>query len=91
MRAVIGQTYMITQDEELWQKDMSGAVESLLSQSKDPLADRGDRSQRSDSAKPRDRTKVVTYRSVSLVAILVFGLALKFILKQKKAINVNQF
>ena len=62
VRAVIGQTYMLTQDEELWQKEMSSAVEGLLSQAKDPLADRSDRGQRSDTSRPRDKTKVVTYR-----------------------------
>ena len=62
IRAVIGETYMLTQDEELWQKDMPPAVESLLSQARDPLADRSDRGGKSDTGKPRDKTRVVTYR-----------------------------
>lgn len=35
---------MLTQDEELWEKDLPPAVEELLSEAKDPLADRSDRS-----------------------------------------------
>ncbi len=35
-----GSTYMLTQDEELWSKDLPPAVEQLLSEAKDPLADR---------------------------------------------------
>ena len=38
-----GSTYMLTQDEELWEKNLPPAVEDLLSQAKDPLADRSDR------------------------------------------------
>ena len=38
-----GSTYMLTQDEELWEKHLPPAVEDLLSQAKDPLADRSDR------------------------------------------------
>ena len=64
VRAVIGETYMLTQDEELWQKEMPPAVEALLSQAKDPLADRSDRAGKSDAGKPRDKTRVVTYRLV---------------------------
>ena len=43
VRAVCGQTYMLTQDEELWQKELPPTVEQLLSGGKDPLADRGTR------------------------------------------------
>ena len=43
VRAVCGQTYMLTHDEELWEKELPPAVEKLLSGGKDPLADRGTR------------------------------------------------
>lgn len=43
VRGIIGKTYMLTQDEELWQKDLPPAVEQLLMSGRDPLADRGDR------------------------------------------------
>ncbi|CAF2630339.1 unnamed protein product [Rotaria sp. Silwood2] len=38
VRAVIGQTYMLTHDEELWQKVLPEQVEDLLT--RDPLAER---------------------------------------------------
>lgn len=41
VRAVCGQTYMLTQDEELWEKELPPTVEQLLAGGKDPLADRG--------------------------------------------------
>ena len=43
VRAVCGATYMLNQDEELWEKELPPAVEQLLSEAKDPLADRSDR------------------------------------------------
>ena len=45
MRAISGATYMLTQDEELFSKELPPAVEDLLAESKDPLADRSDRSE----------------------------------------------
>ena len=45
VRSVCGSTYMLTHDEELWEKHLPPAVEDLLSQAKDPLADRSDRSE----------------------------------------------
>ncbi|CAF1373886.1 unnamed protein product [Rotaria sp. Silwood1] len=48
VRAVIGETYMLTHDEELWQKELPKQVENLLT--RDPLAERNmlTRSQASD-------------------------------------------
>uniref|UniRef100_A0A4W6FHS9 Major vault protein n=1 Tax=Lates calcarifer TaxID=8187 RepID=A0A4W6FHS9_LATCA len=43
VRAVIGHTYMLTQDEELWQKELPPNVETLLASPLDPLANRSDR------------------------------------------------
>lgn len=43
VRAVCGQTYMLNQDEELWEKVLPPAVEDLLSHGCDPLANRGTR------------------------------------------------
>ena len=34
---------MLTQDEELWEKELPPGVEELISADKDPLADRSDR------------------------------------------------
>jgi len=63
VRAVIGCTYMINQDEELWAKDLPPVVEELLLKGKDPMSERSDRkSDNKGSSKVRDRTKVVTFR-----------------------------
>ena len=37
VRAVIGETYMLTHDKELWQKELPKQVEDLLI--RDPLAE----------------------------------------------------
>ncbi|CAF2461945.1 unnamed protein product [Rotaria sp. Silwood2] len=75
VRAVIGETYMLTQDEELWQKELPKQVEELLS--RDALAERNvlTRNQASDKSQSqqqtttsntnftkRDKSKLVTYR-----------------------------
>ena len=78
MRAVIGETYMLTHDEELWQKELPKQAEDLLT--RDPLTDRNittrgqasDRSQQTttttqatsskSSSVKRDKSKLVTYR-----------------------------
>uniref|UniRef100_A0A674JFP8 Major vault protein n=1 Tax=Terrapene triunguis TaxID=2587831 RepID=A0A674JFP8_9SAUR len=39
VRAVIGHTYMLTEDEELWDKELPPTVEALLSSGRDPVAD----------------------------------------------------
>uniref|UniRef100_A0A673MB58 Major vault protein n=1 Tax=Sinocyclocheilus rhinocerous TaxID=307959 RepID=A0A673MB58_9TELE len=71
VRAVIGQTYMLTQDEELWEKDLPANVETLLSQSRDPLADRSERGRNFAQAE-RDKTRVVSYRVPHNAAIQVY-------------------
>ena len=42
VRAVIGQTYMLGEEEELWEKYLSPIVKTLLDKDRDPAADRGD-------------------------------------------------
>ena len=42
VRAVTGQTYMLGEDEELWEKQLPGIVRTLLSADRDTAADRGD-------------------------------------------------
>ena len=80
MRAIGGETYMLSHDEELWEKELPPAVETLLAQMKDPLADRGDRGRgepaRSDK---RDKTKVVTFRVPHNAAVQIYDY------KEKKA------
>uniref|UniRef100_A0A671MY46 Major vault protein n=1 Tax=Sinocyclocheilus anshuiensis TaxID=1608454 RepID=A0A671MY46_9TELE len=68
VRAVIGQTYMLTQDEELWEKELPANVETLLSQS---LADRSERGRNLAQAE-RDKTRVVSYRVPHNAAVQVY-------------------
>ncbi|XP_052400513.1 major vault protein isoform X2 [Carassius gibelio] len=71
VRAVIGQTYMLTQDEELWEKALPANVENLLSQSRDPVADRSERGTNFGEVE-RDKTRVVSYRVPHNAAIQVY-------------------
>ncbi|KAG5831988.1 hypothetical protein ANANG_G00286350 [Anguilla anguilla] len=72
VRAVIGHTYMLTQDEELWEKDLPPNVELLLPSSRDALSDRGQRGASPPDARPRDKTRVVTYRVPHNAAVQVY-------------------
>uniref|UniRef100_A0A3Q3MUN7 Major vault protein n=1 Tax=Mastacembelus armatus TaxID=205130 RepID=A0A3Q3MUN7_9TELE len=71
VRAVIGHTYMLTQDEELWEKELPPNVEALLSSVVDPLANRSDRRMVTASG-PRDKTRVVSYRVPHNAAVQVY-------------------
>ncbi|XP_031416447.1 major vault protein [Clupea harengus] len=71
VRAVIGQTYMLTQDQELWAKTLPPNVEQLLMSSCDPLSDRSDRSDR-PPPRQRDCTRVVSYRVPHNAAVQVY-------------------
>ncbi|XP_030649466.1 major vault protein [Chanos chanos] len=71
VRAVIGHTYMLTQDEELWEKELPPNVETLLASNRDPLSDRSERRQRSDGDQ-RDKTRVVSYRVPHNAAVQVY-------------------
>ncbi|XP_043091171.1 major vault protein isoform X1 [Puntigrus tetrazona] len=71
VRAVIGQTYMLTQDEELWEKALPANVETLLSQSRDPMADRSERGRNFEQTE-RDKNRVVSYRVPHNAAVQVY-------------------
>ncbi|XP_064844863.1 major vault protein-like isoform X2 [Oncorhynchus masou masou] len=71
VRAVIGHTYMLTQDEELWAKNLPQNVETLLTSTKDPLADRSDRRMEVEMT-ARDKTEVVSYRVPHNAAVQVY-------------------
>uniref|UniRef100_A0A8C1TY38 Major vault protein n=1 Tax=Cyprinus carpio TaxID=7962 RepID=A0A8C1TY38_CYPCA len=81
VRAVIGQTYMLTQDEELWEKELPANVETLLSLSRDPLADRSERGVNFAQTE-RDKTRVVSYRVPHNAAIQVYDY------REKKASHI---
>ncbi|XP_065054795.1 major vault protein-like isoform X2 [Rhopilema esculentum] len=79
VRAEIGNTYMLTQDEELWEKTLPPVVEDLITQGKDPLSGRSERGGGSDTGKARDKTKVVTFRVPHNAAVQIYDY------KEKKA------
>lgn len=68
---MIGHTYMLTQDEELWQKELPVNVENLLASPRDPLADRSVRAT-TTLTMLRDRTRVVSYRVPHNAAVQVY-------------------
>ncbi|KAM4829160.1 major vault protein isoform 2-T2 [Thomomys bottae] len=74
VRAVIGSTYMLTQDEVLWEKELPPGVEELLNKGYDPLADRGQKSsaKASQPSAPRNKTRVVSYRVPHNAAVQVY-------------------
>ena len=82
VRAEIGNTYMLTQDEELWEKSLPPVVEDLITQGKDPLANRGDRGG-GDRMKTRDKHKVITFRVPHNAAVQMYDY------KEKKARYMN--
>lgn len=84
VREITGETYMLNQDEELWEKDLPHGVEALLAQERDPLADRAYRGKEDKDAPPsstrtRDKTRVVTLRVPHNAAVQIYDY------KEKKA------
>ncbi|XP_014771874.1 major vault protein [Octopus bimaculoides] len=80
VRLVSGTSYILNENEELWEKDLPSAVEELLSLECDPLAERGTRAKSSDSShKKRNKTLAVTYRVPHNAAVQIYDY------KQKKA------
>jgi len=83
VREVTGETYMLNQDEELWEKDLPPGVEGLLALEKDPLADRGfrprDGGKDQPQGKSRDKTRVVSFRVPHNAAVQIYDY------KEKKA------
>ncbi|XP_037363159.1 major vault protein isoform X2 [Talpa occidentalis] len=74
VRAVIGSTYMLTQDEVLWEKELPPGVEMLLNKGQDPLADRGEMNigKNFPPPAPRNKTRVVSYRVPHNAAVQVY-------------------
>jgi len=69
IRAVIGQSYMLKPNEELWAKPMSSAVEALLQQ--EASRDKNDKNVKGRS-KARDPTRVVSYHVPHGALVQVF-------------------
>uniref|UniRef100_A0A183TC31 Major vault protein n=1 Tax=Schistocephalus solidus TaxID=70667 RepID=A0A183TC31_SCHSO len=73
VRAVIGSTYMLNQDEELWPKKLSPAVEQILRANKDPQGERAEfRKSANEKEDSWDPTKVVTYRVPHNAAVQIY-------------------
>ncbi|XP_053871095.1 major vault protein-like [Malaclemys terrapin pileata] len=72
VRAVIGHTYKMTQDEELWDKELPPTVEALLSSGRDPVADRFRGPPQEGEDRPRNMSRVVSYRVPHNAAVQVY-------------------
>lgn len=82
VRAVTATTYMLNQDEELWEKELPPVVESLLQE--DPVAERTINPAREGivppkSAQKREKTRVVSFRVPHNAAVQIYDY------KEKKA------
>ncbi|KFO79479.1 Major vault protein, partial [Cuculus canorus] len=76
VRVVTGQTYMLTEAEELWEKELPPSVEALLAEARGDIRD-GDAGFRSSSCldaelPQRDRTRAVTYQVPHNAAVQVY-------------------
>lgn len=69
---MIGSTYMLTEDEVLWEKELPPGVEELLNKGQDPLADRGKEVTKALPSAPRNKTRVVSYRVPHNAAVQVY-------------------
>ncbi len=86
VRAVIGQTYMLGEDEELWEKKIPAMVSALLNKNRDAMADRGDwvnpqKENKKDkergegagaAAAANDPTRVVTFQVPHNAAVQIY-------------------
>ncbi|KAL7061318.1 hypothetical protein AAHC03_010078 [Spirometra sp. Aus1] len=73
VRAVIGSTYMLNQDEELWPKTLSPAIEQILRANKDPQGERAEYRKRGENGeKAWDPTRVVSYRVPHNAAVQIY-------------------
>jgi len=82
VRAVIGQTYMLGEDEELWEKNLPSIVRTLLSAERDTTADRGDfvnphklRKRKQDDLEDEevfDASRVVTFQVPHNAAVQIY-------------------
>jgi major vault protein len=69
VRAVLGQTVMLSPTEELWKKELPKHIEDLLTKT--------GRAEDGDSAKERDKTRVVTYRAPHNCGVQIYDYAAK--------------
>lgn len=82
VKAKIGQTYMLGEDEELWEKNLPTIVRTLLSAERDTAADRGDwvnpnkeKKKRRDDLEDEevfDASRVVTFQVPHNAAVQIY-------------------
>ena len=71
---------VFVQDEEMWEKELPPAVETLLLANKDPLSDRGEHGRGSaPPTKSRDKTRVISFRVPHNACVQIYDY------KEKKA------
>jgi len=80
VRAVTGQTYMLGEDEELWEKQLPAIVRTLISADRDTAADRGDwvnpnkekKKKRDEEDEVFDASRVVTFQVPHNAAVQIY-------------------
>lgn len=81
VRAVIGETYIYNQDEELYSKELPENIEKLLAEAQNPLVGReklrGDKQNKEAAAKARDKQRVISYQVPHNSAVQVFDFKTK--------------
>lgn len=63
---------MLSQDEELWEKELPPHVEALLTVGRDAVVDRSRDTSEGCTGAARDRTRVVTYHVPHNAAVQVY-------------------
>ncbi|KAJ5078034.1 major vault protein [Anaeramoeba ignava] len=69
--SVIGETYMLKPNEELWEKDLPPIIERLVGLDEDVLSGRGEKITESKKT-ARDKTRVVTYPIPHNAAVQIY-------------------
>jgi major vault protein len=74
VRAVIGQSYLLKANEELWEKELPQKVEELLARDRSSGSSRAPSSRSTilPSASGRDKTRLVTYRTPHGAAVQIY-------------------
>lgn len=80
VKVVSGRTYMLTENEELWKKELPPMIEELISSSRDPVIDRtgasGKHASRGGGSK-RDKSRAVIFRVPHNAAVQIYDYKLK--------------
>lgn len=73
VRTVIGQAYMLNQDEELWEKKLPPDVVQMLKENRDPLGDRGSyKKPQTQGEGVLDLKRVVTFQVPHNAAVQIY-------------------